>query len=247
MSVIYEPKGRAKEYCELGLNLYKGCSHGCTYCYVPKFTRQNRKTFREKATAREGIIEKLKKRAPKYTGREIHLSFSTDSYQPIDAELKLTRKAIEILNRNGISVTILTKGGTRSIRDFDLLSKNKNKYGTTLTFINDEDSLRYEPGAALPGERIAALKRARSKGIETWVSLEPVIKPEQTLELIRRSKDYVDTFKVGRWNHDKAADRIDWKGFLKDAINILERYQLKYYIKKDLLLYKDSKQASFHI
>jgi len=60
----------------------------------------------------------------------------------------------------------------KSMRDFDLLNGNSN-YGATLTFIDRGDSLKWEPGAALPDERMLALKEAKKRGIKTWVSLEP--------------------------------------------------------------------------
>ncbi len=238
MSVIYETKGRAREYCELALNLYKGCSHGCTYCYVPIFTRQNREAFHKNVTARESVIEKLEKEAPKYSGREVHLSFSTDTYQPIDDKLHCTRRAIEILNRNGASVTILTQAGLGSTRDFDLLSLNKeNKYGATLTFINAFEAGKYEPRAPGVGSRMLALSYAKKRGIRTWASLEPAIAPSNILKIIELTKDYVDEYRVGKWSHAKEADLIDWARFAKLAVELLERCNKKYYIKKDLAKY----------
>lgn len=63
----------------------------------------------------------------------------------------------------------------------------------------------------MPQDRIKALKEAHSLGIHSWVSFEAVIDPEQSLELIRETKDFVDEFKIGRWNHDPQADRSTGK------------------------------------
>ena len=101
----------------------------------------------------------------------------------------------------------------------------------------------YEPkGKALEyGElalnRINTLKKAHGLGISTWASLEPVIDPVQSLEIIRQTHEFVDLFKVGRWNHDKRADLIDWKAFGTQAINLLESLKKPYYIKADLKKY----------
>jgi DNA repair photolyase len=69
--------------------------------------------------------------------------------------------------------------------------------------------MRWEPGAALPEEKINSLRRAHEKGIKTWVSLEPVLYPEITLEIIRRTYGFVDEFKVGTLNYHSHAKNID--------------------------------------
>jgi DNA repair photolyase len=233
--VIYEPKGKAKEYCELATNLYAGCSHGCTYCYAPSATYKTREAF-SKVRARDLIIEHITKEAPKYSGREILLCFTCDPYQHLETELNITRQAIDALHQNNCIVNILTKGGSRSIKDFDLLSRNPHlsKYGATLTFTIDEDSLKFEPFAAVPEDRFIALRKAHELGIRTWASLEPVIIPKQTLQIIEHTKDFVDLYKVGKWNYDKAAKQIDWKDFRNEVISLLESYNKEYYIKEDL-------------
>ena len=235
MSAIYKPKGRAKEYCDLAINLYRGCGHGCKYCYAPAATYQTRENFR-KPTPRKNIIELIKKEAPKYSGREVLLCFTCDPYQPINMKYELARQAIKILHKNNIAVRILTKGGHSSMRDFDLLSHKPNlsRYGATLTFIDDDDSLEHEPWADLPYGRLRALRNAKDSGIPTWVSLEPVIDTEQTLELIRISHSYVDEYKLGKLNYDKRANEIDWRKFANEAISLFEKFNKKYYIKNDL-------------
>ena len=60
MHPFYEPKGAAREYAPLALNLYNGCSHGCTYCYAPACVHRSREDFRTNVTPRKGIIEALK-------------------------------------------------------------------------------------------------------------------------------------------------------------------------------------------
>lgn len=242
MSIIYEPKGKAREYCELAANLYRGCGHDCKYCYAPSATFKTRDQFR-KASVRKEVIEKLRKEAPEYRGREVLLSFTCDPYQELNNKLNLTRQAIEIFISNEVHVNILTKGGSRSIGDFDLLSKNGSKYGTTLTFMSDGDSRHWEPEAALPHNRIDALLVAKTYGIETWVSLEPVISPTQTLQLIDETHECVDTYKVGKWNYHKDANLIDWHRFANEAIEKLEGYDKNYLIKNDLKAFINDRQT----
>ena len=232
MSNIYQPKGKAKEYCENALNTYLGCNHRCLYCYAPSTMKQKRENYKNpKPTI--GTINQIKRSTKKYKGQEVLLCFLTDPYNSLDQELKLTRQAITILKDNGIIPVILTKAGMKSTRDFDLLDTN-SKYGATLTFVNDKDSIQWEPYAALPEGRIQALREAKERGIKTWVSLEPVIDPEQSIECIHRTHEFVDHYKVGKWNYDKRANAIDWKKFLNDVVSVLKHYNKSYYIKEDL-------------
>ncbi|MBI3584219.1 MAG: hypothetical protein HY096_09780 [Nitrospinae bacterium] len=238
MKAIYETNGRAKEYCALAVNLYNGCSHGCIYCYAPTILHKTRENFLS-PSPRIGIIEAIKKEANLYTGREVLLCFTTDPYQLIELTEQLTKQAIEVLHSAGVKVNILTKGGHNSMCDFCILiyKRNLSKYGCTLTFVEIEDSKKYEPMAALTNDRIYALKSAYALGIDTWVSLEPVIDPAQTIELIRMTHSFVNEYRVGKWNHSTEADRIDWRRFTKEVVRALKSYRKKFYIKKDLSIY----------
>lgn len=240
MHGIYEPKGRAGEYADYAVNLYRGCRHGCTYCYVPGAIRMGRQDFYYNPAPRWGILDTLLKQAPNYRYKKVLMSFSCDPYQPIDRRYLLTRRAIKILNDNGVAVSVLTKAGRDSMRDFDLLSKFKaNEYGTTLTFLSAGASCEYEPHAALPVKRLEALIEASFSGIRTWVSLEPVIDPAQSLDLIEITLPYVDVYKIGMWNHDKRARDIDWQGFLNRAVGLLEEHNKDFFIKGDLAAAKN--------
>jgi len=193
-----------------------------------------REEFVNNPRPREGIIEALKKDVPKYSGREVLLCFTCDPYQQLELTKHLTRRTIEILHQNDIAVRILTKAGQRSMRDFPLLN-DKDFYGATLTLISDTLTEFYEPCAESYKSREVALREAHRIGIKTWVSLEPVIVPEETLEIIKRTYSFVDEYKVGKLNYVKTD--IDWSKFLKDVTDLLKKYNKKYYIKKDLASY----------
>lgn len=240
MAMIYEPRGKAREYAPRAANHYSGCAHGCLYCYAPSALRRDRADFHAHPTWREGAIEQLDKDAAKlqaagYTG-SVLFCFTTDPYQPLDCTAKLTRLGIKTLHAHGLSVEILTKGGRRAERDFDLLTP-ADRFATTLTFLDEADSLNWEPGAALPDDRIAAIERAKSLGLTTWASLEPVIDPVQSLEIIGRTADCIDLFKVGKLNHHPLAATIDWADFARAAVALLEKLGKAYYIKDDLRKY----------
>ena len=240
LRVVYEPRGKAGEYAGLACNLYAGCDHGCTYCYAPAATRKTREKFNS-PSPRAGVLGKLLQDADElgrlHEQRSILLSFTCDTYQEIDVRYKLTREALKILLPRGLNVTILTKGGARSERDFDLLAQYPDQvtYAATLVFTNEEQRRVYETGTAAPtAERIAALKRAHGLGIRTWVSLEPVFDPVQSLDLIRQTHEFVDLYKVGTLNYMQEAKAIDWAAFGYDAIALLDSLGKDHYIKVDL-------------
>ncbi len=235
--VIYETKGRAREFNELAINLFTGCEHQCIYCYGADVTHQDKDKFIHNVLPRVTIYDIIKSAAGYQLSKEtrrILLCFVTDPYQPIEQETQLTRRTIEILHKNNLSVAILTKGGRRAIRDFDLLT-SKDAFATTLTCLSERDSLEWEPNAALPPERMASLAAAYNRGIETWVSLEPVIFPDQTKALVTLTHKFVRHYKVGTMNYHPHGKTINWKDFGWDMKQFMDKLGVKYYFKKDLL------------
>lgn len=236
---IYEPKGRAREYSPLALNYFKGCTHNCSYCYVNRLnaafgTKLNQY---EAAAPTEAGFRELELSAKKMMGcnQQILLSFTGDPYCDMPAES--TRKVLEILNRYNHKVAILTKGGNRVLNDIDLFKQfgDRIKVGATLTFDNDKDSLEWEPGATLPNERIKSLYQLSELGIKTWASFEPVIKPEQSLSLLRIVSGFMDHVRIGKLNDYKGLDKeINWATFIEKAVEVCRETGLKFYIKNDL-------------
>lgn len=237
-TIIYEPQGRAAEYSPLAANIYRGCSHNCVYCYAPAATRRSKLQFHGEPQVRKNVMKQFEKDCVELAGdsRPVLLSFTTDCYQQLDETECLTRRAIQHLHANNLNVMILTKGGKRSERDFDLLAANPtmSNYGATLTFVDDSLALEYESGAAPTSERIASLKKAHDMGIPTWVSLEPVWTAEDTFELIRQTHEFVDLFKVGKLNYHAQQKSTDWKQFATDVKALLEELGADYYLKDDI-------------
>jgi len=233
MKVIYKPGGRALEYSLLAINHYKGCTHGCFYCFARKMMESFTGGDFYKPVARAGLLDSLIDQAPSYAGidERILLCFTCDPYQPLDDKEKLTRSVIKVLKKNDIPFQVLTKGGLRATRDFDLYQAG-DAFATTLTFSNKYDSAANEPGAALPAERIEAIRIAHERKIETWVSLEPVVDIEQTLTLIRMTSEFVDLYKIGKLNHYRS--EIDWREFGIKAIDLCHKLRKRYYVKNDL-------------
>jgi len=236
--MIYQPKGKAREYSPLALNYYKGCDHGCRYCYVPNIYRVARDSYIH-VSQKDEVAKKLQKETVRYKlrGKQVLLCFAGDPYCEYDTKTGLTRSVLEILYQNKIPVAILTKGGTRILRDVDIIKRfgRHIKVGITLTFINPLKSKYWEPGAASPQDRIETLRILHELGIKTWVSLEPVIEPQQTVELIKATINFVEEYRIGKINNYQGVDKnINWSVFLKEVLQILRPRKKEIYVKNDL-------------
>lgn len=236
MAIIYEPRGMAREYSPLAANLYRGCGHGCTYCYAPACLRVGADDFHGNPAPRANVIEGLQKDAKKLAGTRdrVLLCFTTDPYQPCDEQHGIARQALRVLATHHIPVQILTKGGLRAIRDFDILSRMDGVFATTLCWTNDRHRAEFEPNAATVNSRLSALAKAHALGIPTWVSIEPAIDPDQVLDLIQNYGDCVDEWRVGRWNHDPRANAIHWDVFALQMYEALQDSGKEWLIKDAL-------------
>jgi len=238
-SIIYAPSGQAGEYSPLATNPYRGCGHKCAYCYVPNVLRMSRQEFDSGAVPRPNFLAKLEADARKYHSlgitEQVMLSFTTDPYHPGD--ITLTRRTLEVLIAYGLGICTLTKGGVRALRNIDLFRPGRDAFASTLTSLTPEFSLKWERDAALPMERMDVLREFHDAGIFTWVSLEPVLDTEATLEIIRRTHTFVDLYKVGRVNYVGLTKTTDWRKFTADVLKVLAETGSKHYIKKDLQPY----------
>lgn len=136
MKPIYEPKGKAKEYGDLAINIYTGCPHRCYYCFAPSVLRRDREQFHSCVAPREGIVEAVARQLDReqITGKTIHLCFTCDPY-PTGYDTTATREIIKLLKGAGNHVQILTKGD--GSRDFDLLDKN-DWYGEDMVLTEEQ-------------------------------------------------------------------------------------------------------------
>ncbi|MFN4266377.1 MAG: radical SAM protein [Aquabacterium sp.] len=233
---IYEPAGQAGEYAALAANPYRGCGHACAYCYVPAVIKMARPEFDAGAFSRPGFMTGLQKDAKKYqaAGRreQVMLSFTTDPYHPGDTSL--TRDTLIVLRDHGLGFCTLTKGGTRALRDLDVFRPDRDAFASTLTSLDETFSRKWERGAALPADRLAALQSFHAAGVFTWVSLEPTLDVESSLRIVSETHHYVDLFKIGRVNYLPMTKTTDWQDYTLRMIDLCQRLDVRHYIKKDL-------------
>lgn len=246
MASIYIPSGAAREYSPLALNYINGCDHGCVYCYVPKMMKRFRKDYihsdvyikEEGALIKEVLASARKHRN---SSQQVFISFLTDPYSHFNKDTKLTRRVLQILLDHQIPVSILSKGGYNILEDIDLIKKfgPNIQVGGSLTFVDKELSKKWEKTSSDPIERFETLRILHDEGIRTWASMEPVIYPEQSLQIMELTKDYVDGYKIGKLNHFQNHEKkFDWAQFLRDAVAVMRKNDKLFYIKKDLLSWK---------
>lgn len=225
---IYPPRTRAREYCDLAVNIYDSCPHGCEYCYARAMAKRFGKPWGNVVSPRHGIVEAVRKQLTgmRGQGQKIMLCFTCDPY-PIGVDSSVTREVIQAIKESGNHVQILTKGNGDAQRDLDLLDSN-DSFGVTLS--GDYDEI-YEKGAAYEGQRVINITAAHVRGVPTWVSCEPVINPRAIEDFIV-DLDFVGLWRIGKMNHRKS--NIDWRQFGIDIEALCKRLGRNYYIKEDL-------------
>lgn len=235
-SIIYAPAGQAGEYAPLATNPYRGCGHACAYCYVPTVLRMDRREFNSGAVPRTNFLTLLCKDARKYQAlgitEQVMLSFTTDPYHPGDTSL--TEAVLLALKYFGLSFCTLTKGGTRALRDLHLFRPDWDAFASTLTSLDPDFSRKWEPGAALPADRLTALKAFHDAGIFTWVSLEPTLDVESSLAIVEATHGFVDLFKIGRANYLPMTQTTDWEDYTHRMLELVGRLGVRHYFKRDL-------------
>jgi DNA repair photolyase len=240
---IYEPTGRAREYSPLALNYFKGCDHGCKYCYVqPMMKRFNSNYDHSNVSCDLNLVElekSIKILSKEDRQKQVLLSFTGDPY--CNFESGQTRQVLEVLLKYNIHVAILTKNPIKALNDIDLFKQFEHfKIGSTLTFYDEKISKEWEPGAPTSKKRVEGLRTLQQNGIKTWISFEPVIIPSESIALIEEVVLFADHIKVGKLNNYKGLDKdVNWSKFLYDCVYLLRQSGVKFYIKKDLAQYNN--------
>lgn len=166
------------------LNPYRGCTHGCHYCFARRYQSQLElgagddfaSVVLVKANFPEVLARELSRRC--LDGETVALGTATDPYQPIEGRYRITRRTLEVLIRHPTSFGLITKG-TLAVRDTDLLVELSRRTRCTVTFslpTVDEDAWRaLEPGTAHPGQRLRAVRRLRDAGVDAGVLMAPIV------------------------------------------------------------------------
>src|ERR1700744_2243652 len=176
------------------INPYRGCEHGCVYCFArPTHAFLGLSPgldFESKLLAKPDAPALLEKElsAPNYEPRTIAIGTNTDPYQPIERKYQVMRGILEVLERAGHPVGIVTKSAL-ILRDLDILARlaerNLVKVALSVTTLDPKLARTMEPRAATPGRRLEALRQLSAAGIPTSVMVAPVIPAINDMDIER--------------------------------------------------------------
>lgn len=160
-----------------GMNLYRGCSHGCIYCDSRSEIYGMDHKF-EDIEVKENSLELLKGELLKRQPSMIGTGAMTDPYVPLEKRLEYVRRALKLIHRYGFGFTCITKSDL-ILRDLDLLKKINEKSRAvvqmTLTTADDELCRIIEPNVCPTSRRVEVLETLREEGIPTVVWLCPIL------------------------------------------------------------------------
>lgn len=177
---------------EQSINPYRGCEHGCVYCYArpahayvglsPGHDFESRLFAKPDAAA---LLERELAK-PGYKPSPIMLGANTDPYQPIERKQRISRSILEVLDSCSHPVAITTKS-PNVVRDLDILarmaSRNLVSVGVSVTTLDPELARVMEPRAATPPKRLAAIKILRDAGVPVTLMAAPMIPHINDMEL----------------------------------------------------------------
>ena len=186
-------------FFELSVNPYRGCEHGCIYCYArPTHSYLNFSPgldFETQIVAKHNIAQVLRQELaqPRYVPRLLNIGSATDCYQPVERDLKLTRSVIEVMREARHPFSLITKSSGVE-RDLDLLAplaaQRLAAVYVTITTLDATLARRMEPRAAAPHRRLRTIRALADAGVPVGVSVAPQIPfitedMEQVLEAAR--------------------------------------------------------------
>jgi DNA repair photolyase len=177
---------------EQSINPYRGCEHGCVYCYArpthawldlsPGLDFETRLSYKHNAA--EQLEQEL--RSPAYVCKPITIGANTDPYQPIEKQYRITRQILEVLQRFQHPVTLITKGNL-VLRDADILAEMAKdglcSVAISITTLDGDLKRRMEPRAASAAARLHCVEQLATAGVPVSVLVAPVIPALNDVEM----------------------------------------------------------------
>jgi DNA repair photolyase len=248
-SALNRVKGKA--YMQWSLNPYRGCTHGCHYCFARRYHSHLEldagDSFASVIFVKTNFVEVLRRELdrPSWKKESIGFGTATDPYQPIEGTYKISRGVLEALRDAATPVGIVTKG-PMIVRDIDVL-QDLSRRATCRVHISvptvDEDAWdKLEPGVAHPLQRLRAVRELVDAGIDCGVLMAPIVpgfstqpaKIERTIKAIAES----GATSIGAMvMHMDGGTREHFMGLLQreypELVRIYESLYASRYVRKD--------------
>jgi DNA repair photolyase len=225
------------------LNPYRGCTHGCHYCFARRYHTQFElgvgDDFASVILIKRNLVEVLTRELDKPSWRRdlVAVGTATDPYQPIEGQYKLTRRSLEALARARTPAGIVTKG-PMIVRDRDVLIELTKRAGCTVYFsvpCVDEDMWELlEPGTAHPMQRLRAVRELVDAGVNAGVLMAPIVpgltsQPARLERAIKAIADHGAAFCGANVLYLKDGTRTHFMAFLaREYPQLVPRYQKMY-------------------
>jgi DNA repair photolyase len=254
-SALNRVKGMPFEWT---LNPYRGCTHGCHYCFARRYHVQFEMNaddeFASVILVKRNIIDVLRRELdrPSWTRELVAFGTATDPYQPIEGHYRLTRGCLEALTSGRTPVGLVTKG-PMIVRDRDILLDVSRAGGCTVHMsvptIDEEAWRLLEPGTAHPIQRLRAVRELVDAGINAGVLMAPIVpgfsssraKLERTVKAIA---DHGARFVGCNVMHLQEGTRSHFMKFLDQEFpSMLPRYERLYEQKYPPIAYRKEVQA----
>jgi DNA repair photolyase len=210
------------------LNPYRGCTHGCHYCFARRYQTQFElgpgDEFSSLIFVKTNFADVLRSELdrPSWTREQVALGTATDPYQPIEGHYKLTRRVLEALIAGRTPVGIVTKG-PMIVRDKELLAELTRVAGCTVCVsvptVDETAWSALEPGTAHPLQRLRAVRVLREAGVRAGVLMMPVVpgfttQPSKLDATIRAIADHDAAFLGANVMYLKGGTKDHFMGFL---------------------------------
>jgi DNA repair photolyase len=225
------------------LNPYRGCTHGCHYCFARRYQTQFElgpdDHFSSIIFVKINLVEVLRRELdrPSWSREQVAVGTATDPYQPIEGHYKLTRGSLEALIAGRTPIGLVTKG-PMVVRDRDLLAELGRRSGCTVYMsvpTVDEEAWRVlEPGTAPPLQRLRAVRQLRDAGVNAGVLMAPVVpgfttQPARLEATIKAIADHGAAFMGANLLYLKEGTRDHFMGFLaREFPNLVDPYNRLY-------------------
>jgi len=249
---IYKPKGLALETASAvlevknpyALNVALGCSNGCKYCYVPRFTHRAKNNCQVRLPQKPPIdlARRQLETEPLFHWTSdigVFLSFLTDPFLPEAHTRKFTTDdLIRMLIRDyGIRVATLSKLATPGL--------SGARVGMTIVSLDDEFWQKYEPNTTPPEARLVSLHTKKKEfGDYVWVSMEPYPPSaiyKQNLKALLEELAFVDLIVFGKWNYNKRARTEEARREYAENVDVLTDFckeqDIRLYVKSDTMAF----------